>query len=181
MSHLQLDPGETQIAQVRRHPWLFFIESAFLILLIVLPPLFYILFVGIGGPVNSIVGNTFYLFAFVYSFILLFVLIIFSVMFTNFYLDVLIITSERLIDVEQIRFFSREVATTALENIQDITVKVDGIIASFFGFGDLYIQTAAERREFILKGVPEPDHVKQLIYDLSQKEINEPHSVKIVP
>lgn len=180
MSHLQLDPGEREVTQIRRHPWLLFIESAFLLLLVILPPLFYILFVGIGGPVDSIAGNTFYFFIFVYSFILLFVLIAFSVIFTNFYLDVLIVTTERIIDVEQIRFFSREVATVALENIQDITVKVDGIIASFFGFGDLLIQTAAEKREFILKGVPDPESFKKIIYDLHQAEVNEPKPVKIV-
>ena len=180
MNHLQLDPGEKEIIQIRRHPWLLFIESAFLILLVILPPLFYVLFIGIGGPVESISGNTFYLFIFIYSFILLFTLIVFFVIFTNFYLDVLIVTTEKLVDVEQIRFFSREVSVAALENIEDITVKVDGILANFFGFGDLYIQTAAERREFILKGVPDPEHLRKIFYDLSQVELNEPRQVKIV-
>lgn len=166
------------MAEVRRHPWLLFVESAFLIVVVLLPPFIYF-FVSNAASFAS--ESSFYLFIFLYSFILLFVLIAFMTIFTNFYLDVLLVTNERIIDVEQKRFFSRELATVALENIQDITVKVNGLLANFFGYGDLYIQTAAESREFILKGIPDPEKFKKIIYDLHQAEVNEPKPVKIVP
>lgn len=174
---VKLNPGEYVVAQVRRHPLLFIFESLFLVFFIIVPLIIFAFLSGFGQYLN---GEVFYLFTFFYSLILIFVLISFMTIFTNFYLDILIITSEKIIDIDQKRFFSREVATLMLENIEDIKVNVDGIIPSFLDYGDMTIQTSAEAREFVIKGIPHPDETKRLIFDLHSKEVDEPKSVKIV-
>jgi len=120
------------------------------------------------------------LFLGIYSAILLIAWIIFFIIWTNYYLDVLLVTDKRIIDVEQRGFFSREISTVRLENIEDITINVSGVLATFLNYGTLKIQTAAEAREFIIHDVPEPNMVKSTIYDLHNKQAEAPKLVKVV-
>ena len=164
---LDLNPDEKIFLQVRRHKLALILESFFLLFFVVLPPLLF----WLSKQVISIRGNDLAIFIAVYSAILLLAWIIFFVIWTNYYLDVLIVTDKRIIDVEQKGFFNRELATVRLENIQDITVNVGGILATFLDYGTLKIQTAAEAREFIVRDVPEPNKVKSVIYDLHNKRV----------
>jgi hypothetical protein len=92
---------------------------------------------------------------------------------TDYYLDVWLITSKRVIDIEQKGFFHREVSTFRIERIQDITVEVKGIIATLFNFGNIHVQTAGESQEFIIKGIPRPKEVKEVILKLSDKTVDD--------
>lgn len=177
---IDLDPGEKIVLKVRRHKFSLFLECLFLVVFIILPPLVYIL----GGTVDysfRLPGNTFFLFMFLYSSALLFAWILFFVIWTNYYLDVLIVTDKRIIDVEQKGFFHRELSTLRLDKIQDITVTVSGILATFLDFGTMRIQTAGESTEFVMRDVPEPNRVKSIIYELHSKQAEAPQSVKVVP
>ena len=82
--------------------------------------------------------------------------------------------------MEQKSFFSRDVATLRLDKIQDIRVKIRGILATFLDFGEIQIQTAGESEEFILRYVPKPDKIKSVIYDLCSKIAEAPQSVKVI-
>lgn len=84
----------------------------------------------------------------------------------DFYLDMWVITSERLIDVEQKGLFSREIAEIPLRHVQDVTLEVNGIIETFLKFGTIRIQTAGER-EFIIQDVPNLYEAKDLILKYS--------------
>jgi hypothetical protein len=52
-----------------------------------------------------------------------------------------------------------------LDKIQDMTAKIKGFLPSFFHFGDLRIQTAGEKGEFILDQIEDPELVKQVIFE----------------
>lgn len=173
---LDLSPEEKVVLKVRRHKIVLFFESAFLIFFVLLPPVIY----GIGKNLVAIKGSDDVLFAALYFVILIFSWVIFFMIWTNYYLDVLIITDKRIVDIEQKGFFSREVATVRLENIEDITVSVSGVLATFIDFGTLRIQTAAESREFIIRHVPKPNEVKAVIYDLQHKLAEAPKPVQII-
>ncbi len=102
----------------------------------------------------------------IYFFISLWLLMIwfrlFSVL-TMYYLDKWVITSKRIISVDQVTFFSRKVSNFRIDRIQDITTKVDGLIETFIDFGDITIQTAGETGSFTMKNVPAPAKLKESI------------------
>ena len=178
---IDFDPNEKIILKVRRHKLALIFESIFLITFIILPPVaYYLISVNISGYGMQSEGVPLSLFLFLYSVILLFSWVIFFKIWTDYYLDVLIVTDKRVIDIEQKGFFNRDVATLGLDKVQDIRVRVGGIMATFFDFGELTIQTAGESKEFVMQYVPGPNKVKAIIYDLHSKLTNAPQSVKVV-
>ncbi|MFZ2970973.1 MAG: PH domain-containing protein, partial [Minisyncoccia bacterium] len=84
----------------------------------------------------------------------------------DYYLDVWIVTDMRLLDIEQVGFFSRKVSEVDLKRIQDITSEVTGMMESMFGFGNVFIQTASEETRFKLKSIPHPVTTRKIIIDL---------------
>lgn len=85
------------------------------------------------------------------------------VIWTNHFLDVMVLTNLHVIDIEQVRLWNREISTLNLEKIQDISSKSDGIIAHFLDYGDLEIQTAGSITNFIVKNIQRPDALRQKI------------------
>ncbi len=82
----------------------------------------------------------------------------------DYVLDLWIVTDHRVVDIEQIGLFKRNIAETNLLNIQDITVTVSGILETFFSFGYVHIQTAGPLKETLFKQVPYPNEVKDIIF-----------------
>jgi len=78
--------------------------------------------------------NSFLLFLWLYGFLLWIV----------YYFDVWIITSERIINIEQRGLFVRHINEVGFSRIQDITTEVSGFVATILNFGDLLFQTVAE-------------------------------------
>lgn len=173
---LDIEQNEKIILKVRRHKLVLVFEALFLIFFVVLPPILYI----VSEITINIKGNDTALFLSVYSGVLLIGWVTFFVIWTNYYLDVLVVTDRKIIDIEQMGFFHREVSTVKLENIEDITVNISGVIATFLDYGTLKIQTAAESREFIIRDVPQPNKVKSVIFEFHNKQISAPQSVKVV-
>ncbi|MFC1730791.1 PH domain-containing protein [candidate division KSB1 bacterium] len=82
---------------------------------------------------------------------------------TDYYLDIWVVTSGRIVNVDQKGLFHREVSTLRMERIQDVTYEIDGIVATVLGFGDVHVQTAGEVKEFVIKGIKDPERVKKKI------------------
>jgi len=98
-----------------------------------------------------------------------YLLIIYSVTITevtDYWLDVWIVTNERVINAEQHGLFNRLVSEVHLEQIQDITSETKGFLETFLTYGDVYVQTAGERERFRFKNVDNPDDVKITISEL---------------
>ena len=64
--------------------------------------------------------------------------------------------------------FARDEAEIRFEKIEDIRVEIVGFLPSLLKFGNIYIQSAAESREFILKDFQDPYKIKDII--AAQKE-----------
>jgi len=85
---------------------------------------------------------------------------------TDYWLDVWIVTSERIINTEQQGLFNRVVSEVYLHQIQDVTSEQKGFLATFLTFGDVFTQTAAERERFQFKNIDNPEDVKIAISGL---------------
>ena len=84
-------------------------------------------------------------------------------MWTDYYLDITVITNKRIIDMEQRGLFSRETSTMRYEAIQDVTTDIKGVLHTLLNYGNLYIQTAATTKEFILDDIYNPNLAKEII------------------
>jgi hypothetical protein len=171
--------GEQILLVVHRH-W-FDILSQFFIILMMLLLLFGTL--TFASPIlatfNGNVSTG--LFLFVENIFLIFIWLFFFIIWIDYYFDVWIVTNERIVNIEQKGLFSRGISELELENIQDITVEVLGIIPTFLNYGNLYVQTAAEKERFIFKHVPDPYAIKDLIMNLQKTyEKKEAHDLGAV-
>ncbi len=108
---------------------------------------------------------------------LVFIWLFFFFSFIDYYLDIWIITSERIIDVRQEGFFSRTVAELKLFQIQDVTSELQGFFQFIFRFGDVHVQTAAEVGRFVFSQVDNPEAVRDIIIKLAESKKHGAHSV----
>jgi|YNPMSStandDraft_1061717.scaffolds.fasta_scaffold10606_5 uncharacterized membrane protein YdbT with pleckstrin-like domain len=165
---------DEEIILIQRRHWLpFVLESIPFIIISILP--FMLFAFSQTLPLNiKIIFDNYSNYYFFFSFVLIFVLwLIFIIFWTNYYLDMIIITNKRIIDMEQIGLFSRDEAEIRFEKIQDIKIEINGVLPSLFKFGDIHIQSAAEMKEFILKDIPDPYKIKDVIAIQKEKIFSE--------
>jgi uncharacterized membrane protein YdbT with pleckstrin-like domain len=161
-------PNEQMIKVVRRDFFILFKKLVVLLFLIIMPFLFLALLVytqpdlltgEVSYPLIVIGLSAYYLFAWLFFF--------FS--FIDYYLDVWIITNERIIAIEQKGFFSRTIAEQRLYRIQDVTSDLKGILPTILNYGEVHVQTAGEVQRFIFSQVPDPEGIRSIIIQLAEK------------
>jgi len=169
---IDIEHNEHRILEVRKH-W-FALMNHFLgaFFAAILPP---IIIAGINAfPVSlEIAGNETIALLFIYTLWLMLIWLWLFFEWTDYYLDVWIITDQKVISVDQQRFFAREISTLQLDKIQDVTVEVKGIIPTLFHFGDIHIQTAGEKREFIMLQIAQPQRVRDRIVHVIEEYTRE--------
>lgn len=154
--------SEKIIFKKRRHWFVIAMEIIPIAFFALLPLL--ALALGIYVPIIEIIILKYFIF--VSFFTVVFWLLLwfaFSIIWTNYYLDVLIITNKRIIDIEQLGLFARDITEVRIDNIEDVKTEIIGIIASLLNMGNLYIQTAGESREMIIKNIVDPHGIREVI------------------
>jgi len=101
---------------------------------------------------------------------MLFSLAILMTMFTDFYLDTWIVTTRRVINIEQKGLFSRVISELHLNQVQDVTAETHGFLATIFSYGHVYIQTAGTRERFEFKKVNNPVKIKARVSELVEQD-----------
>lgn len=89
----------------------------------------------------------------------------------NYYLDCWIVTNERTIHTELKGLFSRIFSSVNHDKIQDITIEMKGFFPTVLRFGNLYIETAGEFREFVFRQIPNPYKTKDVIFKAQREFI----------
>lgn len=93
--------------------------------------------------------------------------IFFFSQFTDYYLDINIVTNDRIIDINQKGLFGRSIAELDLTRVQDVHSEIKGIIPTLLSYGSVEIQTAANEENFHFEQVPHPHKVRQRILELA--------------
>lgn len=172
LAKLHLDPGETILLEIRKH-WFVFVWHTLASLTGAVLPLIIFTSFEILLPDNflALLNSHLPVVIFVYMLWLLIMWTVFFIQWTNYYLDVWYITEKRIIDVEQKHMFHREVSNLRFDKIQDISIEVKGVLATFLNFGDLKVQTAAEdSSEFKMNMAASPERVREIIFSRHNKE-----------
>jgi hypothetical protein len=159
--------GETILLLLRRHWFILFMRLFFVIISIIALVIVYLLF----GDLNSNFQESalYNLLVFGESLATLFLWNFFFILWIDYYLDVWIVTDERIINIEQKGFFNRNISELKLTKIQDVTSEINGFIPTVLNYGNICVQTAGEVERFTFQQIPNPNHVKNVIVQLQEK------------
>lgn len=171
-SQFNFAPGEETRLVIHKHWFIFFLEIMGIAIVFLLP-FFFVPFVGQsimqnGASIEIPAALTLFLSA-------LWTLVVWCKafgMWTDYYLDIWIVTNRRIIDVEQKGFFHRDIATILeLGKIEDVKTVQHGFFATMLDFGDIQVQTAGARDEFIMEGMANPRYIEHVIRGAMQESI----------
>ncbi|MFH1292005.1 MAG: PH domain-containing protein [bacterium] len=160
---------ETIVVHVRRHFITYVPTILFFIILLLVP-------VGVGFLIGStfpdlLSGAVSYpLLVMLAGIYYLSVMLFFYTSFVEFYLDIHIVTNDRMVDVNQITLFARKIAEVDLYQIQDISSEIRGFFATIFKYGNVDVQTAGSVPKFSMENVPNPHELRRLLLDLSAED-----------
>lgn len=136
-------------------------------ILLLLPPIIFFLFGNPIPPTLHLSPNTILIITLFYYIVVFGMLILAN--FINWYFNVYIVTNERIVDIDFVNILYREVSSTRLNLIQDVTMKTGGVVRAFFDYGDVFIQTAGTEVNFDFHAVPHPQEVAHEIEKLMRK------------
>ena len=90
--------------------------------------------------------------------------------FIIWYYDIYVVTSMRIIDINQKGIFRREVLETPLTSIGNISQSTEGVMETFLNFGTVKIQTPGSEVKF--EGVSDPAGVQTLIRETLDENLD---------
>lgn len=167
-------PNRTTIADekvvifTRRHWFVLLTKYLFMLLLALVPIVAYFLFKNVftnfddndlGRSIVILVAGAYYLFIWVTLFTI----------FIDYYLDIWIVTTHRIIDIEQKGLFNHQVSEQSLESVQDVQSIVKGVVPTVLDYGNVIVQTAGARNLFEFKQVPMPAMIAREITKLAEE------------
>jgi len=159
------DPEEKVILILRKHP-ITNLRWIFIAIVMAFAPYFLQYF-----PVMNFLPENFQLVAYVCWYLLVTAFVFEE--FITWYFNVNILTDERIIDVDFVNLIYREMTDANIDQIQDVTVKMGGVLRTIFNYSDIVIQTAAEIPQIEFDDVPKPDKVAKILRQLRIEEEQE--------
>ncbi len=82
--------------------------------------------------------------------------------------DILIITNQRIIDINQKNLFDKEVAEISFYKIRDVIYQVKGVLATVFDFGRIELHLVGGS-VLALERVPNPRKIQELLIKLKSE------------
>ncbi|MDO8558450.1 MAG: PH domain-containing protein [bacterium] len=152
---------ETIIAVTRPH-WIVFLGSAgtSFILVLAVPLALLLLNISIPQILEGAAQDILWLLAALW----LYAVWAFTFLsWSKYWFDVAIITTERIVKIDQHDIFHREISEFLISRVQDVRVEIKGALATTLKFGDLVVGTAGEGPAFTFKTIPHPERVKDII------------------
>lgn len=157
------DNQEKIILLLRRHP-ITTIPTIFTAFFMVIAPIF----VGFIPDIATYIPVNYQLVAMLFWYMITLAFIIEQ--FLNWFFNVHIITDERVFDVDFTHLVHREITDANIDQIQDVTTQMSGVLHTTFNYGNVIIQTAAQIPQIEYTAVPNPDKVAQVLRELRVQE-----------
>ena len=179
---IEIEKDEKIIRIVRRH-WIVLLGDLFILIFAVLVPVVLLFFLHLlpiekifafGG--STFAAGGFFLFAW-----LSIVWIMGWNIWTNYYLNILMITDKRIFDINQDGLFHRKSASFRIDRIQNVTVDQEGVIQTLFDFGGIRIETAGGIEDFVASYIAKPYEIKKLINEMQDVTLDKSQEVHLHP
>lgn len=182
---IEIDKNERIVRTVRKH-WLVLVGDVFILIFAIAMPVI-LLVAGHYLPIENIltfIGPAWQVGGFFLFLWLTAVWMFGFLLWTDYYLDVLIVTDKRVFDIQQHGLFRRESSAFRIDRIQNITVEVKGVLQTFLDFGTIRIETAGEREDFIANYISHPYEIKKFLnecQDIAADESQAVHFARAMP
>lgn len=153
---------EKVVLFLRQHP-VVNIGWIIIAVLMILAPSFLRVF-----PILAFLPNNFQFIAVLLWYLITFAFILEK--FLSWYFNIFIVTDRRVVDIDFHNLIYKEVSDADVDKVEDVTYSMGGVVRAIFNYGDVLIQTAAEKRQFKFEAVPNPDRVAKIIQELGTPE-----------
>lgn len=159
-----LQPDERVICEIKRHPIGLigqYIVTGFLIVVALVAAL-------VVGPMLDTQTDGAQAAVLLYGgvgFLTVFALIFIAVSTYIYSKNAWIVTSDSLTQILQPSLFGRQVSQLSLNNLEDITVRQNGVLQTLFNYGTLNAETAGERSKFHFIYCPDPNNYARKILE----------------
>jgi len=160
---------ERIVYTLRRHPITFLPILGLFIILMLVP-------VGLYLIANAIIPNftaneaAYPAFILTMSGYCISVLVLFFTQFIDYYLDLWVVTNDRIIDIEQFGLFSRITSELDLFRIHDVSSDITGLFSTMFNYGDVIVKTASNNQSIIFRNVSDPNTIRENLIKLSHED-----------
>jgi hypothetical protein len=163
------EEGEEVLLFLRQHiilllPWLVISLALLIIPTIGIPAIIRFLPKPLMIPNGYLIVGTMFWYLAVFGFFLTKII--------HWFFNIFIVTNERIVDIDFVNLLYKEFSEAKVTRIQDMSYQTKGILATFFNFGDVLIQTAGEVPNFVFESVPRPAYVVDTISDLIKGVVN---------
>lgn len=165
MKEFELEPGEHVVKQVRKH-WFLFLAELLPYAILAIIPLALPTLLPFAPPLASYAERVHFTTPLMRAAFGMWLLISWTSawgVFTRYFLNVWVLTNQRIVTIKQRRFFSREVSSLLLPRVQDVTTDVNGVLPSLLGIGTIKVQSAGADIQFTMRGIPRPEQMRDLI------------------
>jgi hypothetical protein len=160
-----------QIIIAKRRHWASMVGVIVITLILIALPLALMQVIRIVNPdfltgsfltIINVIGSIYYLVMTTFAFS----------QWINYYYDILIVTDNEVIDIDQNGLFDRHISEISLLRIQDVSARVKGFWPTLFNYGDVVAESAGENtRTYIISSIPDPINVANKILDLHNEHI----------
>lgn len=160
MMPIALQGGESIILASRRH-WAYLLwRLGGAILVAVVPPILFLLFMDWTFGLDGGTATTSWIIALVWF-------VGFGIrayfVWYSYQHDVWVVTNQRIVDARRNHWFHNAISSADLVDVEDMSVERNGIWATMFKYGNVRCQTAGAEQKFTLSGVPSPTEVMTTI------------------
>lgn len=157
---IKLNENEKMLLIIHKH-WLIPLSRIIGTIFIGILPLFLLPFLNIlfSDGLRSIIIP---IFLFILSIYWLLLLLGIFLLWVEHWLDIWIVTNQRVLGIEQISLFRRHIAEFHINRMQDITVLIPNFMGRVLNFGSIDVHTAGEHH-FRITNVPNPNAARRII------------------
>lgn len=85
------------------------------------------------------------------------------------WLNTYIVTNKRLLHYAQKGLFDQTVTETPHERILNVSYKTEGIISTFFGYGNVIVQVVGLMEPIILENIDTPMQIKDYLWEMHKR------------
>lgn len=163
MDRITLAPGEKILLKIRRH-WIMLLRDTVGTVFTGILPFLLVPFIFSAEVLPFTLTIPMAYLTFLSALWLLLVWTALAALWTNYYLDLWIVTDHRVLSLDQIGLFNRRVTTWSMEHIQEVSTLVENPVQALLGYGTIEIETAGpDDPHARIPGIPHPERVRNVI------------------
>ncbi len=83
--------------------------------------------------------------------------------------NILIITTHRLVDIDQKGFFHKEISRVSYDQVEDVAGSIKGFWGTIFRYGNVIIQTGNGKVEVIVDRIKQPVQIQDEIQEMRDR------------